>query len=33
VATVTDSIKSYRVCEKHSKQMENTGGQHTVTRD
>ncbi len=33
VATVTDSIKSYRVCAGHAKQMENTGGAHAVKWD
>lgn len=33
VATVTDSIKSYRVCAGHARQMENTGGSHTVKWD
>ena len=33
VATITDSLKSYRVCEKHAAQMERTKGSHTVKRD
>jgi hypothetical protein len=32
-ATVTDSIKSYRVCAGHARQMENTGGSHTIKWD
>jgi hypothetical protein len=33
VATVTDSLTPYRVCEKHAAQMERTGGSHTVKWD
>lgn len=33
VATVVDSIKSYRLCDRHAKEMENAAGPHTVTRD
>jgi len=33
VATVTDSIKSYRVCAGHARQWRNTGGSHTVKWD
>jgi|ERR1700676_70024 hypothetical protein len=33
VATVTDAIRSYRVCRFHADQMERTGGSHIVTRD
>jgi hypothetical protein len=33
VATVTDSIKSYRFCAAHARRMENTGGSHTVEWD
>ena len=33
VATVTDSIRSYRVCFGHAKVMQGTGGSHSVKWD
>lgn len=33
VATVTDSLKSYRIYDKHARQMENSEGSHIVEWD